>query len=155
MCYNKQNSHRGGEAVKQKNHVIRTILSVLLAAVLVFATDTVGTFGEITGAVLSVSAADTLTYEDFEYEVSSDNTVTITRYNGSATEVTVPNKINDLPVTAIGDSAFFFSFKYHLCDNTIRCNENRERGVFQLQKSCSHNDTRQCNVYRKICIFRL
>lgn len=42
---------------------------------------------------------------DFAYTIEN-NTVTITRYIGNASEVTVPDQIEGLPVTAIGDTAF-------------------------------------------------
>jgi hypothetical protein len=45
------------------------------------------------------------TYGDFEYALES-LCVKITRYTGVADAVSIPNRINDLPVTAIGVSAF-------------------------------------------------
>ena len=49
------------------------------------------------------------TYGDYEYTVNDDgNTVTITKYNGSATDLTVPYSINGKKVTAIGDYAFYW-----------------------------------------------
>ena len=44
-------------------------------------------------------------YEDYEYTVT-DNTVTITKYNGIDYQITIPDTINEMPVTAIGDFAF-------------------------------------------------
>ena len=35
-----------------------------------------------------------------------NNEVTITDYTGTATEITIPDKIGDMPVTAIGHYAF-------------------------------------------------
>jgi hypothetical protein len=52
--------------------------------------------------------AQTLTdglYEDFEHIVSNGR-VTIAKYTGSAKQVTIPSRLNKLPVTAIGDEAF-------------------------------------------------
>jgi hypothetical protein len=43
---------------------------------------------------------------DFEYE-ARNGAATITGYRGSAKNVTIPDRIYNLPVTAIGDSAFF------------------------------------------------
>ena len=44
------------------------------------------------------------------YSVDEANSkVTITKYNGNGTEVTIPDKIDGKDVTAIGDKAFFFS----------------------------------------------
>jgi hypothetical protein len=43
---------------------------------------------------------------DFRIEISGGE-VTITGYTGSAYEVTIPGQIGGLPVTAIGEKAFF------------------------------------------------
>ena len=42
----------------------------------------------------------------YNYVTNYDNTITITRYTGSGGAVTVPNTIDSLPVTVIGDGAF-------------------------------------------------
>jgi len=44
--------------------------------------------------------------DGFEYEVVDGKSVTITRYNGSATTLEIPAQIQGLPVTAIGERAF-------------------------------------------------
>ena len=44
---------------------------------------------------------------DFEYEVE-DGKVTITNYTGKGGDVVVPDTIDGLPVTAIGDNAFCY-----------------------------------------------
>ena len=46
-------------------------------------------------------------FEDFEYEVTNGTEVTITRYTGNAADVEIPAKIEDLPVTTLGDYAFW------------------------------------------------
>ena len=43
--------------------------------------------------------------EDYEYEIR-DGTITITRYTGPGGDVIIPDNINGLPVTSIGDWAF-------------------------------------------------
>lgn len=51
--------------------------------------------------------AETLETDDgFRYEITEDNTVTITAYLGTATDVVVPEEIDGLPVTALGTFAF-------------------------------------------------
>ena len=50
--------------------------------------------------VLSLAVPEGLQYS------SSDSEVTITKYTGSATEITIPGTIESKPVKAIGDSAF-------------------------------------------------
>jgi len=44
----------------------------------------------------------------FSY-VTNQDTITITGYTGPGGEVIIPGSINDLPVTAIGDRAFYNS----------------------------------------------
>ena len=52
------------------------------------------------------------TYENFEYSVTGDDEsgyeVTITKYTGDATALTIPSTIDSKTVTAIGESAFSF-----------------------------------------------
>jgi len=55
---------------------------------------------------LTAVAADDLVYGDFSYKIVDDTAVTITKYNGKATEVTVPAEIDKLPVTIIGSRTF-------------------------------------------------
>jgi hypothetical protein len=67
------------------------------------------------------------TFGDFEYEVhdaGGSRSVTITRYTGGAVHVTVPSRINGLPVTTIGNSAFSDNIVrkgdiYHLTNITL------------------------------------
>lgn len=45
--------------------------------------------------------------EDYDFVHNQEKTaVTLTKYKGTATEVTIPSEINGLPVTAIGNGAF-------------------------------------------------
>ncbi len=48
----------------------------------------------------------TVTPDGLEYTVNDDQTVTITGYSGSATELQIPEKIEGCPVTKIGEGAF-------------------------------------------------
>ena len=43
---------------------------------------------------------------DFEY-IIANNQVTIIKYTGSSKDVTIPNEIENLPVTTIGENAFY------------------------------------------------
>jgi len=45
--------------------------------------------------------------QDYTYTTNDDNTITITGYIGSGGDVTIPDTINGLPVTGIGDYAFY------------------------------------------------
>ncbi len=46
----------------------------------------------------------------FEYEVTADNTITITKYNGEEQEVIIPSTINGKTVTCIGKKTFEKNF---------------------------------------------
>ncbi len=88
-----------------RSAVLRKIIAVSMAAAMVTGTALyVPAVSEFAGTSITVSAAET--YGDFEYTVSDDNTVTVTKYNGTNAKVTVPEKINSKTVTAIGKSAF-------------------------------------------------
>ena len=52
------------------------------------------------------SSSSDLTYNDFKYIVSSDDTITIMGYTGSAETVDVPVEIDGKKITSIGDNAF-------------------------------------------------
>lgn len=47
-------------------------------------------------------------YKDFEYKVLEDSTIEITRCVGKTKSIVIPNEINGIDVTSIGDSAFLF-----------------------------------------------
>ena len=55
-------------------------------------------------AIFTLSTA-TVQAEDYTY-TTNDGTITITRYTGSGGAVDIPDMINGLPVTSIGDFAF-------------------------------------------------
>ena len=74
---------------------VKKLTSVILAVVMMF--------GILTIAPLTVNAA---TYGDFEYTLEDDFTCTITKYNGSAANVTIPSTIYGNKVSAIGRYAF-------------------------------------------------
>ena len=46
-------------------------------------------------------------FNDFTYEVTPSNTVTITKYTGTDGSVSIPSMIASNSVTSIGDKAFF------------------------------------------------
>ena len=74
---------------------VKKLTSVILAVVMML--------GILTIAPLTVSAA---TYGDFEYTLEDDYTCTITVYNGSAANVTIPSTIYGYKVSALSDTAF-------------------------------------------------
>ena len=73
----------------------RTI-SIIMFVIMVFSC--------FTGMTFSVGAE---TSGEYEYEVLEDGTVSITKYNGSDTNVIIPSNIDEKKVTAIGYEAFF------------------------------------------------
>ena len=75
---------------------VKKLTSVILAVVMMF--------GILTIVPLTVSAA---TYGDFEYTLEDDYTCTITKYNGSAANVTIPSEIDGYKVLSIGNYAFY------------------------------------------------
>lgn len=52
------------------------------------------------------SVMRTISENDFSYDVNTDGTVTITKYNGSETSGTIPSLIKGKKVTKIGERAF-------------------------------------------------
>ena len=74
---------------------VKKLTSVILAVVMML--------GILTIAPLTVSAA---TYGDFEYYLNEGYTCTITGYNGSAANVTIPSTIYGYKVVAIYSGAF-------------------------------------------------
>ena len=74
---------------------VKKLTSVILAVVMML--------GILTIVPLTVSAA---TYGDFEYTLEDDYTCTITGYNGSAANVTIPSTIYGYKVSALSDTAF-------------------------------------------------
>ena len=62
--------------------------------------------GSLAGVNTVVSAADTLTEGDYEYQLNDNGTVTITKYIGTALAVTIPSKIANTAVEEIGANAF-------------------------------------------------
>ena len=74
---------------------VKKLTSVILAVVMML--------GILTIAPLTVSAA---TYGDFEYTVYN-GTIEITKYNGSAANVTIPSEIDGYKVLKIGNYAFY------------------------------------------------
>lgn len=69
------------------------LASLVLALVMLFSSLTISAY------------AETMTYENFKYEVS-DSKVTITGYDGKAENIVIPAEINSMPVTAVKKEAF-------------------------------------------------
>ena len=90
----------------------KKVLSLILTALMVQSIFVTG--GTVTASsyettqessYAQVQTAESKSAGDFTYSVEN-NGVKILKYTGTDTEVTIPNKIENLPVTAIGDYAF-------------------------------------------------
>ena len=57
--------------------------------------------------IATATSNETLTSGAFSYKVTEDNTITITGFDNSVTDVDIPAEIDGKPVTAIGNKAFF------------------------------------------------
>ncbi len=84
--------------------VLRKTICIALAAV------TLGGFAAIVPAVsdnsLVAQAASVLNYQDYQYQVVTDDYAVITKYTGKEAEVVVPESIHDFRIISIGTSAF-------------------------------------------------
>ena len=82
----------------------RRLISLLLVLAVLLAFDPGNVIGP--GGVNASEPEKLKTDEGFVYQDNGDGTATITDYDGTATDITVPNEINGLKVTTIGRSAF-------------------------------------------------
>lgn len=79
---------------------MKKFLSLILAAILIFATVPMGTF------TFNVSAATEYTEGDYKYTVDGAGYATITKYTGSANSVTIPSKLGGYEVIIVGSKSF-------------------------------------------------
>ena len=89
----------------KKKSVLRKVLAVSLAAAMLAGTGFTAV-GSYVGTSISVSAAETQVYVDFQYSVNDNNTVSITGYTGNGGDVVIPDTIDGKSVTSIGHHAF-------------------------------------------------
>lgn len=92
-----------GTLMREKVNFKR-IVSLCVAAMLMFSTAAVAPLTATAAETQVVSSADIS--GAYEYEMNSDGTVKISRYDGDETEVTIPDKIEGKSVTIIGMDAF-------------------------------------------------
>ena len=79
-------------------------LTAVLCAALMLTAVPAAPFAPMQTATISVHAEDTekLTEGDYTYTANDGGGLTITKYNGTDTAVTIPAEIGSVPVTAIG-----------------------------------------------------
>lgn len=89
---------------------IKKTLAVTLAAAMLCGTaaftEAAGFIGKNTGSLTVNAAGEEASSESFEYTENSDGSLTVTKYTGSETEVSVPAQINGKAVTVIGLCSF-------------------------------------------------
>lgn len=90
----------------KSSRILRKIIAGSMAIAMVAGTGVSVSTGNLLGTNVAVSAAETLTEGDFEYQINDAGTVTTVKYNGSAANVTVPSKINGVAVEVIGAGTF-------------------------------------------------
>jgi len=66
-----------------------------------------GTWAKKLPLLLLLSALPAVAPAQFTYTTNGDGSLNLSRYSGSAGTVVIPNTTNGLPVTSIGDTAFF------------------------------------------------
>lgn len=89
------------QKIEKTKKPLRRILSAILA-LCVFCT-------ALPFTAITVQAADDTTYTsgDYKYRILDDGTAEITDYTGSATNLTLPSRLDGYPVTSIGNGAFY------------------------------------------------
>ena len=83
---------------------MKKLLCAVLSGIMVFSTFAVAV--PITASAAESQESVSATYGDFEYTLEDDYTCTITGYNGSAANVTIPSTIYGYKVSALSDTAF-------------------------------------------------
>ena len=83
---------------------MKKLLCVVLSGIMAFSTFAVAV--PITASAAESQESVSATYGDFEYTLEDDYTCTITKYNGSAANVTIPSTIYGYKVSALSDTAF-------------------------------------------------
>ncbi len=114
----------------------KKIMASLLVAVMVLSVSPIDAISEIDFSSLFSIKATALTYGDFTYEVSGEN-ATITGYSGTASNLTIPSKLDGKTVVAINEKAFTgnsYLKKVTLPDTLVRISSveySSRSGAFQ------------------------
>ena len=84
---------------------MKKLLCAVLSGIMAFSTFAVAV--PITASAAESQASVSATYGDFEYTLEDDYTCTITGYNGTASNVTIPSTIYGYKVSGIGYNSFY------------------------------------------------
>ena len=84
---------------------MKKLLCAVLSGIMAFSTFAVAV--PITASAAESQESVSATYGDFEYTLENDYTCAITKYNGSAANVTIPSEIDGYKVLSIWQGAFY------------------------------------------------
>ena len=100
---------------------MKKLLCAVLSGIMAFSTFAVAV--PITASAAESQESVSATYGDFEYTLENDYTCTITGYNGSASNITIPSTIYGYKVSKVGDWAFSknLNLKNITLPNSITC----------------------------------
>ena len=100
---------------------MKKLLCAVLSGIMAFSTFAVAV--PITASAAESQESVSATYGDFEYTLADDYTCTITGYNGSASNITIPSTIYGYKVSKVGDWAFSknLNLKNITLPNSITC----------------------------------
>ena len=84
---------------------MKKLLCAVLSGIMAFSTFAVAV--PITASAAESQESVSATYGDFEYTLENDYTCTITGYNGSASNITIPSTIYGYKVCKVGEGAFY------------------------------------------------
>ena len=118
--------------------VIASVMALTIVASGVLATDT-SLLGKIVQTnIISASAANTITYGDWEYEEINSATAKLTKYNGTDEYVIIPEAIDGHTVTELERRLFQ--------NNTTITRVAIPRGITQIPNSCFKGATNLTSV---------
>ena len=89
-----------------KKSIIMKLCVISLAVLMTVGTGTAAVYAADTEQTTLASNVQEQTDDGLLYKVMDDGTITVSGYNGTQTELTIPAKINGKTVTTIGEGAF-------------------------------------------------
>ena len=89
--------------MKKSSKIMCRVIAAAMIISMAAGTGMTAPVSQLVGTSITVNAEE---YGDYEYEINEDDTVTITRYNGTEKNVTIPSQIDGKQVTVIGRFAF-------------------------------------------------